>query len=136
VAKDKYHSAVRVALEKAGWTITNDPLKIPVDDVNFLIDLGAERLIAAQNGTEKIAVEVKVFGGLSLVTDFHLALGQVLNYSLVLANIESDRKLFLAVPDDTYQVFFEGRYPSRALAHISVGILVFDAQREVIVKWI
>ncbi len=135
MARDLYHDAVRHALEKEGWRITADPLKIPVEDTNFLIDLGAERIIAAENGQEKIAVEIKVFGGLSLVTDFHLALGQVLNYSLILGDIDINRKLWLAVPVDTYLSFFDGRYPTRALKHIGVGILVFHPKDEVILQW-
>jgi hypothetical protein len=30
MAKDKYHDLVRLALENDGWTITNDPLRIPI----------------------------------------------------------------------------------------------------------
>jgi hypothetical protein len=30
-AKDKYHEAVKTALIKDGWTITDDPLHIPFD---------------------------------------------------------------------------------------------------------
>ena len=136
MARDLYHDSVRHALEKEGWKVTNDPLKIPVEDTNFLIDLGAERLIAAEMGKERIAVEIKVFGGVSLVTDFHLALGQVLNYSLILREVDPTRKLWLAVPTDTYQTFFHGRYPTRALLHIEVGMIVFDPISEVIVQWI
>ncbi len=135
MARDAYHDSVRHALEKEGWTITDDPLKIPIEETNFLIDLGAERLIAAELGQERIAVEIKVFGGVSLVTEFHLALGQVLNYSLVLAEIDANRKLWLAVPADTYQTFFLGRYPSKALKHIKIGIIVFDPNSEVILEW-
>ncbi len=136
MARDLYHDAVKRALQKEGWQITADPLKIPVEDTNFLIDLGAERLIAAELGSERIAVEIKVFGGVSLVADFHLALGQVLNYSLILREIDPNRKLWLAIPADTYQTFFHGRYPTRALAHIEVGMIVFNPNSEVIEQWI
>ena len=60
-AKDLFHDAVREALEKEGWTITDDPLYFTVGEVDFYIDLGAEQLIAAERGTEKIAVEIKSF---------------------------------------------------------------------------
>jgi hypothetical protein len=30
MARDKYHFQVREALEKEGWTITHDPLIIPI----------------------------------------------------------------------------------------------------------
>ena len=59
MAKDLYHFEVREALIKDGWRITNDPYIIETDDVNFEVDLGAEKMLAAEKGSEKIAVEVK-----------------------------------------------------------------------------
>jgi hypothetical protein len=47
-----------------------------------LVDLGAERLIAAQRGDEKIAVEIKSFTGPSAIHEMQMALGQ---YITVLA---------------------------------------------------
>nr|WP_313898253.1 element excision factor XisH family protein [Nodosilinea sp. LEGE 07298] len=68
-ARDLYHDAVRVALEKDGWTITDDPLILTIGLRSVFVDLGAEKLIAAERGTEKIAVEVKSFlSPLPLVT--------------------------------------------------------------------
>lgn len=52
--KDIFHDAVRHALEKDGWTITHDPLTLQVGGVDMYIDLGAERLIAAEKDGEKI----------------------------------------------------------------------------------
>ena len=75
MAKDKYHDLVRDALEKDGWTITDDPLRIQVEERTIKIDLGAEKLIAAEKEGQKIAVEIKSFIGHSVVTDFYLAIG-------------------------------------------------------------
>ncbi len=47
-AKDISHNTVRSALAKYGWTITHDPLSIKVDEIEFYVDLGAERILAAQ----------------------------------------------------------------------------------------
>jgi XisH protein len=44
------------------------------------IDLGAERLIAAENQSFKIVVEVKSFVGQSDVKDLEQALGQYILY--------------------------------------------------------
>ncbi len=41
-AKDRFHGAVRKGLEKEGWIITDDPLRIEVGDVEMYVDLGAE----------------------------------------------------------------------------------------------
>jgi hypothetical protein len=74
-AKDIFHDAVRKGLEKEDWVITDDPLRIRSGRVDMQIDLGAERLIAAERGNEKIAVEIKSFIGSSNISEFHTALG-------------------------------------------------------------
>ena len=79
-AKDIYHNHVIVSLEKDGWKVTHDPYIIETEGVNYPVDLGAEKVIAAEKGGEKIVIEIKSFIGASLVSDFHTALGQFLNY--------------------------------------------------------
>ena len=64
-ARDIYHETVKNALVKDGWTITHDPLRLRLRrGKNLFVDLGAERLLAAERGTEKIAVEIKTSRGL------------------------------------------------------------------------
>ena len=57
-AKDFYHDTVRHALEKDGWEITHDPYFMRIGRRKGYVDLGAE-MVAAERGTEKIAVEIK-----------------------------------------------------------------------------
>ena len=52
-ARDVFHKLVRTALENEGWTITHDPYHIDLGFVDFYIDLGTERLIAATRNGEK-----------------------------------------------------------------------------------
>ena len=80
MAKDVFHYAVRKGLEKEGWLITDDPLRIQAGGADMEIDLGAEKIIAAERGEEKIAVEIKSFIGTSNISDFHTAVGQFINY--------------------------------------------------------
>ena len=47
-AKDLYHDAIRNALEKSGWTITDDPLTIEYEEVRVFADLAAEKTFIAQ----------------------------------------------------------------------------------------
>jgi Holliday junction resolvase-like predicted endonuclease len=61
MAKDRFHTIVRLALEKAGWVITHDPYEIRVGEVDFEIDLAAEMLLAAEKDNQRIAVEIKSF---------------------------------------------------------------------------
>jgi hypothetical protein len=97
-AKDKFHETVKASLMKDEWTVTHDPLHIQWGEVEAYIDLAAERIIGAERNGEKIAVEVKSFLGQSTISDFHLALGQFINYRLLLREIEPDRGLYLAIP--------------------------------------
>lgn len=105
-AKDRFHVAVKQALQKELWVITADPLIIKIEGVKFEIDLAAEKILGAEKAGRKIAIEVKSFLSSSAITDFHVALGQFLNYRLALQMSESDRTLYLAVPFDTYNTFF------------------------------
>lgn len=106
MAKDLFHDAVREALKKEDWHITDDPLTFQVGGVDLRIDLGAEKLIAAEKEGQKIAVEIKSFVKVSAIYEFHLAIGQYRNYILALQKEEPDRVLYLAIPDDTYRQFF------------------------------
>jgi len=106
-AKDRFHTVVRTALEKEQWKITDDPLKLEVGGTKFEIDLGAEQLLVAERGEEKIAVEIKTFLSDSPLTDYHAALGQFLNYRLALEISEPTRTLYLAVPVRAYEAFFK-----------------------------
>jgi XisH protein len=86
-AKDIYHNAVRNALEKDSWQITKDPFILKWGTRDLYIDLGAEKLIAAEKSGEKIAVEIKSFIGASPVTDLENALGQYILYYDILTRL-------------------------------------------------
>jgi predicted RNA methylase len=73
---------------------------------DVFIDLGAEKIIAAEKAGRIIAVEIKSFLNTSIITDFHLAVGQILNYRVALEQQDPSRILYLAVPVDTYSIFF------------------------------
>ena len=68
-ARDLYHDAVKRALQKDGWKITHDPLKLKMGRRDRYVDLGAERLLAAERRGEQIAVEVKSFIGAAPLHD-------------------------------------------------------------------
>ncbi|WP_414512938.1 XisH family protein [Nostoc sp. PCC 9305] len=135
-AKDRFHQAVKTSLTKDGWNVTHDPLQIKVGGVDMEIDLGAERLLAAERGDEKIAVEVKSFlASASPIYQFHTALGQFINYRAALRREEPNRILYLAVPDLTYNSFFQLDFPASMLQENTVKLLIYDIQLEQIVQW-
>lgn len=83
-AKDIYHEHVKTALVKDGWQITHDPLRLDFGEKYTLVDLGAERFIAAEKDKLKIAVEIKSFVGKSTLDDLEKALGQFVLYHDIL----------------------------------------------------
>ncbi|MEG3931270.1 MULTISPECIES: XisH family protein [unclassified Microcoleus] len=134
-AKDFFHNTVKTSLEKDGWSITDENLFIEVEDVDFYIDLTAEKILVAEKTGKKIAVEVKSFLGASDVTEFHSALGQCLNYRSALRLTEPERTLYLAVPEDVYNEFFSRRFIQRVIVEHQLKLLIFNPTQEEIVQW-
>lgn len=101
----------------------------------MFLDLAANKVIIANRETLKIAVEVKSFVGLSAVTDFHLAIGQFLNYRLALEELEADRILYLAIPDDIYHNFFQDSFIQKVIDNYSIKLLIINTQQGEILLW-
>ncbi len=136
-AKDVYHEIVKTILQKDGWIITHDPLILKFSSNRRLrIDLGAEQLIAAYKDTQKIAIEIKSFLAPSEISEFHLALGQFLNYRVALKTKEPERILYLAVPLEIHNNFFLEEFTQISLKEYRVKLLVFDPEQEAIAQWI
>lgn len=100
------------------------------------VDLGAERLLAAEKLGQRIAVEVKSFVGTSQLHDLEEALGQFVLYHDVLTELEPQRALYLAVPFKTFADLFEEPLGQLLLKNNRAQLIVFDPREEVIVKWI
>lgn len=135
-AKDAYHNIVRIALEADDWQITDDPLRVILGRRKGYVDLGAEKLLAAQRGMRKIAVEIKSFLGASTLSEFEDALGQFLIYQMALETDEPDRQLYLAVPYSVYTDFFDDPFFDKILKRYVVRLLIFDEEQQTIVRWI
>lgn len=135
-ARDVFHTAVRRGLEKDQWHISNDPLEVEWEEVKVKIDLAAERLMAADRGGEKIAVEIKSFISPSPISDFHTALGQFLNYRIMLEEKDPERQLYLAIPLETYETFFQSRFAQVAIQRHRLMLIVYNPISEEIVQWI
>lgn len=97
MARDIFHTDVKIALKADGWTITHDPFSLKAGDISMEIDLVAEKVLAAEKAGEKIVVEVKSFLSKSKLQDFYLAKGQYDIYRRGLAKNKENRVLFLAV---------------------------------------
>lgn len=136
-AQDIYHDAVLHALTTDGWRITHDRLSLSYGGRDLYVDLGAERTtIAAERDGQKIAIEIKSFLGSSPVRDLEEAVGQYQVYRSVLTEIDSDRRLYLAVPRRVYESLFAERFGQLILQRLQLRLMVFDEHQERIVVWI
>ncbi len=137
MAKDLFHDTVKKALQKDGWLITHDPYQLRYGNATVYVDLAAEEAIAAEKEGRKIAVEVKSFVGGSTISEFHVALGQFLNYRIALElSEEPNRILYLAVPTDTYRLFLRFEPAKTIIERYDIRLIVYNPDAEVIDQWI
>lgn len=136
MARDKIHEIVKRALLKDGWTITDDPLVLLPGEDDISVDLGAEKVIIAEKGSERIAVEVKTFDQPSIIYEFHRAIGQYFDYETALMVADENRTLFLAVPNSVYPKFQESRVISASIQRVRMKLILIDIQKEEIEQWL
>ena len=134
-ARDIYHESCKNALIKDGWQITHDPYLITFGTKTVFIDLGAERMLAAEKDNQRIAVEIKSFRSASDIKDLEMAVGQYVFYRSLLARYETGRKLFLAVPESVFASTLNEAIARPVLEDLSISVLAFDPEKEVICKW-
>ncbi len=134
-ANDIFHDVVKKALIRDGWEITHDPFFMRYGKTDFYVDLGAEKILAAEKEGKKIAVEIKSFLGDSVTYEFHAALGQFINYRYVLEENEPDRVLYMAVPVHIYDSFFKSRFGQMVIRKSGLRIVSCNSEKEEIEEW-
>jgi len=134
--RDIYHSQVVQALIQDGWTVTDDPLHLSYGGRNLYIDLGAELPIGAEKNGRKIAVEIKSCRGASEIYELELSLGQYRLCRHVLAEIQPDRTLYLAVPAFGYESIFKEPVGQLLIQRDEMKLIVFDELQQRIIQWI
>ena len=135
-AKDLFHEKLKAALLKDGWTITDDPLSIKLTRQTVFVDLGAERPLAAEKEGRKIAVEIKGYNPLSPIYAIQRALGQYLFYRYLVQKRQPERVVWLALPQQTLELFEQEPEIGDMMQHYGVFRLIYDAEKETIVQWI
>lgn len=65
-----------------------------------------------------------------------MQLGQYLNYCQALEEHEPDRVAYLAVPNETYQDFFQLPFVQRAIQRYHVKLIIYAPKQEEIRQWI
>jgi hypothetical protein len=136
MTKDVFHNSVKAALQKEGWTITDDPYELAIGGVEMYIDLGAEQLLGAEREGVKIAVEIKSFIRPSAIAEFHMAHGQYLDYLYALEEEEPDRLLYMAVPVKVYNDFFSLQFIQKVVQRSQLRLLIDNPEEEVITQWL
>jgi hypothetical protein len=131
-----YHDAVKTAVIKDGWDILADPYRIQYKDVDLYADLAAERPIAIEREGQKIVVEIKSFVGSSLMTDFHLAVGQYKVYQMLLQETAPEYDLYLAIDDITYSNFFKREGIEFLVRSSQIKFFVVNIDEQEIVQWL
>lgn len=98
--------------------------------------MGAEKLFAAEKQGRKIAVEVKSFVSASPVNDLEEAVGQYIIYEDILDRLEPERIIYLAIRAEVYAQIFSEPIGQLLLEKKRFKLIVFDALKETIVRWI
>lgn len=132
--RDHYHGAVKQALIKEGWTITHAPYVFQTDP-KLAADLGAERLIAAERGYEKIVVEIKSFRRASQVADLEEAIGQYSLYQIFLQQCDPERRLYLAVPLHAFDNILNREVGRIAIERLKIHVIVYSLSEEEPLQW-
>ncbi len=134
--RDQIHQSVVTALKKDGWIITDDPLRIPTGGTIIKIDLGAERVITAERGEEKIAVEIKSLVTPSIVYSFYETFGQYMLYRDGLNDEGIDREIFLALSDIAFNRIAGVPFLFKRFQQYSIKAVVINVDQQSIVQWI
>ena len=87
--------------------VTAEHYTVRYEELTIFPDIAAERMLAAQRGLQKIAVEVKSFLGRSTAQEVRDAIGQYVMYQTYLAEVEPERKVYLAISTKTYHDTFQ-----------------------------
>lgn len=141
--RDSIHNAVKQALVKDGWEITDDPYVITYGERFLFVDLGAEEaqeivgnFIGATRANLRIAVEIKELRGQSVIVELEQAIGQYVLYRLLLNRIEPDRAVYLAIPDKVYRELFTEPIGELVINDLPLRLLVIDVEQTEVKKWI
>src|SRR5580700_2651060 len=104
--KDQIHEAIRNALVKDGWTITDDPYRIEYEDADVFADLRIEKGVSGEIAHRILVIEIKEFVGVSPMHRLEQALGQYQVYRSYLRQIAPEEQLYLAIDKMSYDPLF------------------------------
>lgn len=139
--RDLIHEPVKIALEKDGWTVTDDPYVISYGERFLFVDLGVTfkqqaQLIGAVRDDTKIAIEIKEFRGRSAVKNLEEAIGQYELYRLLLQKVDKQRDIYLAISQTTYDEIFSEPIGELVINDLPMQLIVVDTDLMEVKRWI
>lgn len=136
MARDKFHDIVKEALIKEGWIITHDPYPLHSRKEGGLsTDIGAEKIILAENNLKRIAVEVKSFIHISILHEFLKASGQYLSYSKIINKNDPERVLYVAMPTFIYYRIIQYDWAVEVMADLKMKVILYNTEKIIIEAW-
>lgn len=99
-------------------------------------DLGAERPFAAEKAGRKISVEIKSFTGRSPICDLEQALGQFALYRALLAEVEPERQIYLAVSTPIFSSLFNTLAGQVIMRELKLSLCVVNLATQEVDQWI
>ena len=136
MARDLFHNIVKEALIKEGWTITHDPFPLHSRKEGGLsTDIGAEKIILAENNLKRIAVEVKSFTHMSILHEFLKASGQYLSYSKIIKKNDPERLLYVAMPTFIYYRIIQYDWVVEVMEDLNMKTILYSTEKIIIEAW-
>jgi XisH protein len=99
-------------------------------------DIGAEKIILAENNLRKIAVEVKSFVHISILHEFLNASGQYLTYSKIMSKNDPQRMLFIAMPTFVYYKIIQYDWAVEVIKDLNMHVILYHTEKIIIEEWI
>lgn len=124
------------AVEKDGWMVIDQPylLHFPRERGYVLADLRLQRV---DSSAQIIVLEVKCFHQRSKwLEDFYHAIGQYMTYRTVMQLKKIDVPLYLAVPSEVYNTFFQRNVIQETVRRNGIHILAVNLETEEIDLWV
>jgi hypothetical protein len=144
--RDTIHNLVKQAIIKDGWEITDAPYIISYGERFLFVDIGAResdgleqiqgQFIGAKQDNSRIAIEIKEFRGKSVIADLEQAIRQYVLYRLLLAQVDPEREIYLAITDLTYNEIFSEPIGKVVISDLPLKLLVVDLERAEVKQWI
>jgi hypothetical protein len=133
-AFDRCHEQVVHALEKDGWRVLREHMKLAFSKRRVFVDLQVAR---GDNGHRQdiLLIEVKCFSDPdSYLQDIYTAIGQYITYRAILMDMDVNIPLYLSIPEGIFTSFEPAI--QHAFRDHRIRIIVIDLEAEKVVQWI